>query len=400
VISAGGDSSYAPVVFRETVASGSSSQQRALVRRLRGSQYEGVTSIDGLTTPGTEGALDPHVQVTEYGTGFSTVARDHSYGVIALHYGNNSGPGGVFQVDSLPNASNPYPTPGIAGLASTLVAWQHDPGQLGQTEIRMRYAVDGSGLGAEQVLSPPALGPTDAAFGLQAGGDIDGDAVVTWIQGIGSSRRIVSDQLYKEPGGFPQLTTFQYAQTTQPQLTWNAPRELWGPLSYTATLDGAPLGQTLATSITPPAAVSQGAHSWQLTATNRAGLSSSSGTATVFVDTFPPVAKLTVTGRQQVGSKLHVNVSWTDTPPGLPPTAASGVASVLLNWGDRTVLQMIHNQLHAYRRPGRYLIVVYLADRAGNRTTLTQWVKIKPKPKKKKKPSKPAKPKPKPKGKH
>jgi hypothetical protein len=174
---------------------------------------------------------------------------------------------------------------------------------------------------------------------------------------------------------------------------------LWGPLTYAVTLDGALLGQTTATSITAPAALTQGAHSWQVSATNRAGLASSSGAGTVFVDTIAPTAKLTVTGRQQVGSKLHVNVSWSDVPPGLPPSAASGVASVLLNWGDHTVLEMIHNQLHSYRRAGRYLIVVYVADRAGNRTTLTQWVRIKPK--KTKKPSGKAKPKPKvkPKGK-
>jgi hypothetical protein len=94
-----------------------------------------------------------------------------------------------------------------------------------------------------------------------------------------------------------------------------------------------------------------------------------------------------------------VNVSWSDIPPGLPPSAASGVASVLLNWGDHTVLEMIHNQLHSYKRAGRYLIVVDVVDRAGNRTTLTQWVKIKPKKKKQQSGKPKPKPKVKPKGK-
>jgi hypothetical protein len=390
-VSVGGDSSYAPVIFREIVASGPSSQSRVLVRRLRGSQYEGVIGADALT-PGGEGALEPHLQVTEYGAGFSTTARDHSNQVIALRYGNNSALAAVLQVDSLPNASNPYPVPGTAGLYSTLIAWQHDPGLIGQNEIRMRYALDGSNLGPEQVLSDPALGATNAALGLQAGGNIDGDAIVTWVQGIGSSRRIVSDQLYKEPGGFSPLSSFQYAQTAQPLLTWNPPRELWGPLIYTVSLDGVLLGQTAAASFSPPAALSQGAHTWQVSASNRAGLTSSSGTGTVFVDTLAPTAKLTVTGRQQVDSQLHVNVSWSDVPPGLAPSVASGVASVLLNGGDHTVVEMIHNQLHRYKRAGRYLIVVYVTDRAGNRTTLTQWVKIKAK----KKPKPPGKAKPKP----
>ena len=66
----------------------------------------------------------------------------------------------------------------MAGTISTMVAWQQNPGSLGRPEIRLRYAPDGSDLDPEQIISSPALGPTDADAGLAAGGDLSGDTAV------------------------------------------------------------------------------------------------------------------------------------------------------------------------------------------------------------------------------
>ena len=167
-VSAGGDSSYADVAFQETVSCGGVDQSRVMVNRLRASQYDGATSADGLSTPGTDSGTDPAVAMTEYGQGFVTAAGQASDNVVAMELGNNGAYGPVLQVNSLAGTAPPDPVPGVAGLFSTLVAWQQTPGTTGPAEIRVRYEPRASTLGPELVLSSPAQGPTDAARGIAA----------------------------------------------------------------------------------------------------------------------------------------------------------------------------------------------------------------------------------------
>jgi hypothetical protein len=109
------------------------------------------------------------------------------------------------------------------------------------------------------------------------------------------------------------------------------------------------------------------------------------------VDTVPPTVRLTVGAVKQVGSPVRISLQYTDTPPGLPAVDGSGIASVVLDWGDRTTAHVGHNSSHRYARPGLYMIRVTVSDNAGNVTHLSRWIRVKPKPKPKRKP----KPKPK-----
>ena len=131
-----------------------------------------------------------------------------------------------------------------------------------------------------------------------------------------------------------------------------------------------------------------------MTAVNPAGLSSSTRQATVWVDTVPPAVTLTMTGRQRAGSVVHVYVAYTDAPPPEPPAAASGIASVVVNWGDGSSYTISHGKFHVYAHAGQYRLTVTVTDRAGNATTVTQPVTIAPKPKPKPKPKRKTKPKP------
>ncbi len=379
-VASGGDSSYGDVVFSEELNEGSQTQTLVLMNRLQGSVYDGVTEVDGLSEPGPAGATQPGITETEYGHGLITSAQNPANELWAAVLGNNGIVTNVERIDSLPNASLPDGTFGVDGLYSGFIAWQHDPGALGQPEIRARYWST-SGLGPELVLSPPTLGPTDAGEGLFTAGDIAGDAAVAWLQGTGASTVLEVEQLYQPPGGFGPPSSFSYARTVQPVLAWSAANELWGPTLYTVALDGARIGQTTSTQIVPPAGLSQGRHIWQVVATNPAGLTSTAASATVFVDTIPPVVSYTLSGTKRVGSLLHVYVSYNDTPPGLPAADGSGVASVSVNWGDGSIYQIRHGKFHIYRRPGLYLLRVTVTDRAGNVTKLSHWLRIKPKPK-------------------
>jgi hypothetical protein len=380
-IGAGGDSSYATVAFHETLGSGAQQQSRVFMRRLHGSQFDGLTGPDGLVTPGTSGAVQPNAAVTEYGRGFVTSSRDDTNQVFAMTLGSNDASGPVAQVDSLPNSTAPDAVPALAGLFTTLVAWQHDPGGSGLADIRMRYSPSGNGLGSELVLSDGSLGATDADRGLVAGGDTQGNALAAWIQGSGSSTRIATRLLYVPPGAFAPSATLRYARSRQPVLSWSPARDQWGPVQYSVALDGATIAQTPATALRVPVALPDGPHTWSVTASNPSGLTRTTSEATEWVDTVSPVIKLALSGTKQVGLRLRAHVTYTDAPRPEPRRAASGVVAVEIKWGDGSRFHIAHWSDHTFKRAGRYTLTVIVRDAAGNRSTLTTAIRIKPKPK-------------------
>ncbi len=379
-VAAGGDSSYAPVVFDELLSNGLQQQSRVLMRRLRGSQYEYLAQPDGLTTPGAGGADQPQIVMGEYGRGFATSARSDSHALLAEAIGGNGLAGGLVRVDSLQNATPPDAVPAMAGLFSDLIAWQQNPGSAGVPEIRIRYARDGLTLGPELVASSPSFGATNAASGLSAAGDGAGDAAAAWVQGTGSTARIVAGQLYEPPGSFASAPAFRYVRSAEPVLTWSKPHALWGPLRYSPTIDGVPLPQTAATSLRVPSPLRDGVHTWQVTAVNPAGRTSRTRGARIWVDTVAPAVQLKLTGTRRPGSLLHLYVTYTDSPPPEPTASASGIADVVVRWGDRSSNRIRHGKFHAYKRAGRYKLTVIVVDRAGNATTLVRIVKIAPPP--------------------
>jgi hypothetical protein len=100
----------------------------------------------------------------------------------------------------------------------------------------------------------------------------------------------------------------------------------------------------------------------------------------VFVDTVAPRLGVRVSGARLIGLQLALRLSYRDRPPaGLRSSAASGVASVTVRWGDKTISHLKPGARridHRYRRAGRYTITVIVADHAGNRTTIVRHEKI------------------------
>lgn len=377
-VAAGGDSSYADVAFHELLTCGAQAQSRVLVNRLHGSQYDGVAPADGLSIPAGDGADQPQVAVTEYGQGWVTSSRTTAGDVFSMALGANGAPGAVAKVNVLPNASPPDAVPAIAGLFSDLIAWQHDPGASQMPEIRARYAPAGSGLGPELVLSAPIQGPTDAAAGLAGAGDVAGDAAVAWVQGSPGALRIVVAQMYQPPGAPAPASAFRYARSTVPLLSWRVASDLWGPVQYALRIDGAQVAQTTASQLRAPTALGQGLHTWGVTAVNPSGRQTASRPATVFIDTVAPQASFVVTGHRRAGRVLHIHVTYTDAPAPLSPSDASGIARVVVIWGDGSRFVIRHGKFHVYTRPGRYKVTVLVSDRAGNITTVVSYLRIAP----------------------
>ena len=141
------------------------------------------------------------------------------------------------------NAASPDVAAGTAGLFSNIIAWQQTPGTSGPPEIRTRFTPARSGIGPETVLSSPTQGPTDAGDGLAVGGDVNGDALVAWVQGAPGARAIVAAQLYQPPGGFHAAASFAYARNGHPLLSWSAVQDPWR-LTYQVVVDGVAVAQT------------------------------------------------------------------------------------------------------------------------------------------------------------
>ena len=389
-VGVGGDSSYSDIAFREQLASGGQTQSRVLLTRLVAENTQSPVAIDGLTTPGSDSADQPVVAMNEYGRGFATVATESTDYVLATTLTTNGGAGshsvigsGVLAPYTIPNGlvlpPAPFAVPASAGLISTLIAWQQSP-PVGGSQIVVRYAQDGSDLAPAQAV-PGSVG-SNAAAGLAAGGDVNGDAAVAWVQGSSALETVDVAQLYQPPSAPTASAGVVYTRLIHPALTWSASHDVWGPLTYSVTLDGAVLGQTTGTSIAVPATLVDGPHVWQVKVTNPAGLSATSGRATTYVDTQPPRMRIVLSGVARAGRPVTLRLATSDPAnPSETGSQASGVASVTVRWGLRgtpTSETRVRAIRHVFTSPGLDRVTVTVTDRAGNATTIARFVRILP----------------------
>ena len=224
------------------------------------SQFTGAQAADALTTPGADSGDQPQVAVQEYGAGWVTAQQEQSHNAFAMSLSNNDAPGGVSQLNALPQQSDADAVPAVAGTIATLIAWQQDPGSVGLPEIRVRYAPNGSDLGHAQVVSSTAFGPTNADEGfVRRRRPVPGDAAVAWVQGSGAQTRVMVRQLFQPPGGFRTEKSALYRTTVNPVFAWKSASERWGAPQYVVTADGVTIATTTATEIRSPVALLAGA---------------------------------------------------------------------------------------------------------------------------------------------
>jgi hypothetical protein len=373
VIGAGDDSSFADVAYTERVSGALGQQSRVLERRLRGSLYEGAVAADGLAPGGPDGAYGPQIAESGQTHGLLTSSRLSSNQVYSAALGDGGLIVGNSRIDTFQSTAAPYAIPTMAGFYSALVAWQRNPGSPFPAEVRARY-YDGTNYGPDVVISSPAAGPTDAAAGLAASGDIAGDVAVAWVQGSGKQTQLSGALLYYPPGSFGPQSAPKYSRRASPVFAWSSSREQWGPINYRLTVDGVQVAQTNRTSIRAPHPLSDGPHSWQVSAVNQVGIATPARAAAVQVDTVAPSVQFMLIGRQRRGVSLRLSVRTTDAPTA--GEIGSGVASVLVRWGDGRSARVLHGARHAYARAGTYRITVTVTDRAGNASRITRLVRI------------------------
>lgn len=383
------DDSWTGVAMRATFVVDGAPRERVVFRRLRGSKFEGPATVDSAPFASGQGSATPQIATGGTGLGIVTGTNDATQLTSAMLLRANAAPGPIQQVDSVaPSTAAPYAVPAIGTPLKMLVAWQLTPGG-GQPEIRARF-YDGTAFQPEEVFSRPELGPANAANGLAAAGDDNGDLVVAYAQDVpGQGRAIAAAAIDQAPGRFAAHRGPTWQRTTQPLLTWTRSRESWG-LYFKVTVDGQDAGNGDVANLRKrlAAPLSQGVHSWQVTAYDRRGQSYAAPPSIVRIDSIGPTAVMKLTGTRRTGTVLRLTVAASDAAPLPAPgqTAAqtSGVKEVFVDWGDGKRERIVRGTRHAYVKARRYTLRVVVSDNAGNRTTVRQTVRI-VKPRKQKK---------------
>ncbi|HEU4702920.1 MAG TPA: hypothetical protein VFS37_10600 [Conexibacter sp.] len=382
VVSTQDDDSFTGVALRATFDLGSGGvRTRAVFRRLRGSRFETPVSVDAAPLASGQDSSAPHIATVGTGQGLVVANNLTTNATNALQLLFDVEPAPPPPVlDSLVTNSAPgFAVPAAATARKMLVAWQLTP-LGGVPEIHARYR-DGGDFEAEQAISRGDLGPTAAVNGLFAAGDDAGDIAVAYAQDVpGQGRAIAVATVDQPPGRFAVKRLKGFLRTERPTVSWTISRETWGRY-FRVLVDGVQVGVTGRRSFRPPAPLAQGAHTLQVVALDHRGQQYAAKPSSVKIDSVPAFVRARLSGPRRALATLRLAVQATDTPTGTSRravgVATSGVAQILVSWGDGTPGELIRRgSRHAYARPGRYTLRVLVTDRAGNRSTFRQRLKI------------------------
>lgn len=381
VVSTQDDDSFTGVAFRAVFDVGGTPRSRAVFRRLRGSRFEAPFPVDAAPFASGQGSASPRMATVGTGQGLVVAGNDTTFNTSALMLLFDVAPSTVVQADSLiPSTAAAHAVPAAATARKMVVAWQVTPSGGGAPEIHGRYR-DGGDFEGELVLSRPEMGPTSAADGLFAAGDDSGNIAIAWIQDVpGVGRAVAVATVDQPPARFGAKAVRGFQRSDRPTLGWGVAREQWGRY-FSVAIDGVAAGVTGQRSFRPRTPLSQGAHTWQVTALDRRGQSFAARPSTVKVDSVAPFVRARLSGPRDAGAPLQLSVQAVDTPTGTarptPGVVTSGVHQVVVDWGDGSPTERIQRgSRHAYARAGRYTLRVTVLDRAGNRTLVREPLRV------------------------
>jgi hypothetical protein len=354
------DSSFAWVVFRQQFTDGAGATPRAIGVRLRGSRADPPVAFDGLGWGG-QGVQPPAVDLNGKGQGVATAGTTGGSALASVLKDDILNPARVLGgsgVPAQPIGAVAETTDRVVGWVSAADATVHGVFYDDKSDTRVI-----PGPGPDTALTSPDLGPVDPAAGFDVAGDRTGDFAFAFIQGSADARRLVVAEYDRLPGAFRISTSSKnWRNVIKNPLAWGTALDLWGPLTYNVIVDGKPVTQTQTTKATLPAgAVSEGLHTWRITATDRRGQSVTTLVKPLKVDTVAPTVSFSVKRKQRVAS---VTAKASDVIP--PSGNASGIKFVRIDWGDGSGFEQARKASHSYGHKGAFTVRVSATDRAGN----------------------------------
>lgn len=360
------DSSFAWAVFRQRFADG---HTHAIARRLVGSAFEAPVAVDGQPVPGTLDVTGTEIALNGRGEGLvATGVGANAFGAV-LH-DDVMNPAGLLNPG---NGVGADPVAAFGEANEGYVAHRTGTSAADAGVLLSHFDVDLAkrtipGAEPAQAASNPALGPVDAAAGLDLAIDRLGDGAAVFVQDGADGRRLVAGIADRPPGGFEVYTTSRVRGLVRPTLSWAPATDLFGGVSYTVTLDDQPIATTRETRVSPSNPIPDGPHTIQVTATDRRGQAVRSKPRTVRVDSVAPRLTFTVGGARRRGGLVTVTARVSDG-------TGAGVAAVSIDFGDRTVIPAAQAS-HRYGRAGTFTVRVVAQDKAGNSTTVKRQIRI------------------------
>jgi hypothetical protein len=354
------DSSFAWVTFREQFLDGGIPKPRAIGIRLRGSRADPPVAFDGLGWGG-QGVQEPAVDINGKGQGVATVGTTGGSALSGVLKDDILNPARVIGGSGVPT----QPVGAVAETTDRAVGWIN----VADASVHGVFYDDKSstrvvpGPGPDTLLTDPALGPVDPAAGFDAAGDRTGDFAFAFVQGGPDARRLVVAEYDRLPGAFAISTSSKnWRNVVKNPLAWGTALDLWGPLTYTVLVNGKPVAQTQTTKATLPAgALSEGLHTWRVTATDRRGQSVTTAVKPLKVDTVAPTVSFSIKRKQRVA---NVTAKAADVIP--PSGQASGIKFVRIDWGDGSGFAQARSARHVYGHTGAFTVRVSATDKAGN----------------------------------
>jgi hypothetical protein len=231
--------------------------------------------------------------------------------------------------------------------------------------VHARGFEDGKAADPEAPVTDPALGPVDGTAGLFAGSDRFANTVIGFVQGTGAGRRLALAVWDRAPTSVLQTTSVNWRRAEP--LNWGAVEEHWGDITYAVFIDGRPVGTTTLPTMPIAGHVTDGLHTWRVTATDQHGQSVSSIRRSLRIDTTGPNVSVSITGKRTAGTSLKITVHARD--------AHAGLQVVKVDFGEGGAPAFGRVVRHTYGA-GSHTVTVKAVDRAGNATVVVRRVTV------------------------
>jgi hypothetical protein len=333
-------------------------------------KFAGAQLADG----GVRGALGPPSVAVDPRSLYLSGFADGSATLLAR--GDEAAPIGVTRIDEGASGIPGSPLVDLAETGAGVAAWVEQRGATGLVSVQERRA---DGVEESTALTAPRGGKVE---GLVMGGSGLGDALIAWLQGSGDDAQLAAAVVDAPPDPFLVLLPSGWQRKKKVKIAWDRSPNAIGAVRYSVSVDDEPVREGLRSlsAALKPDDLENGRHRIQVFATDASGQETGSRVGALRVDRRPPRVELRRKGRRvtvmvtdgskQVASTLRkrsVKVAFGEKG-GASPAASRGKAR-----GKKAPTVRVS---HSYRGSGRFRIRVTARDRAGNRTSWSQAVRV------------------------
>jgi hypothetical protein len=305
------------------------------------STFAGAVPIDGAAAIGVpsvaiDAAGEYRLAYTAAGASRLLTGKETTNGAPATLGGVAGGEQALTTIDPGGGGVSAWPATGAAGLP-VVEARQDFPGATQQT--------------AE--LSAPLSGPIT---GLVAGQSGLGDELIAFDQGPPGAGQIVASLAKSPPGKFSIHVPLGWLNAKAAVVEWEPATNAIGALTYSVLLDGRLVAHGLPgfSYKFNPNQLGDGVRHIQVIAVDDVGQQTLSAAATLHAETNPPLVSVKYLSHKRVRVRVYGDA------------AGIKAADTLVSFGDGATSKRHDNVVHAYRRPGRYTIIVHATDKVGN----------------------------------